>query len=170
MEGLARALAEMERAADDFTAAVQGVSEEVLSRRPDEQNWSAREIICHVRDTEEYFLTRFQMILSFDEPKFSPADAGRWAVERQYLRNHVGEALAAFRERRRETLGFVKEIKPEQWTRNCHHAVRGRLTLRDYLHLLVATTKITSIRSGGPYRAKPEKGKGFKGPKGQTWE
>ena len=57
MEGLEATFAEMERAADDFTAAVQGVSEAVLSRRPDEQNWSAKEIICHVRDTEEYFLS-----------------------------------------------------------------------------------------------------------------
>jgi uncharacterized damage-inducible protein DinB len=141
MEGLASTFAEMERAVDDFTAAVQGVSEAVLSRRPDEQNWSAKEIICHVRDTEEYFLTRFQMILSFDEPKFLPADAGRWAAERQYLRNDVGEALTAFRQRRRETLSFVKEIKADQWERTCLHPIRGRMTLRDYLNLLAGHDK-----------------------------
>ncbi len=136
MGGLEATFADMERAADDFTAAVQGVSEAVLSRRPDEQNWSAKEIICHVRDTEEYFLSRFQMIISLDEPKFSPADAGRWAAERQYLRHDVGEALMAFRQRRRETLSFSKEIKPGQWQRTCLHAIRGRMTLRDYLNLL----------------------------------
>jgi len=141
MESLEITFAEMERTADYFTAAVQGVSEAVLSRRPDEQNWSAKEIICHVRDTEEYFLTRFQMILSFDEPKFSPADAGRWATERQYLRNDVGEALTAFRQRRRETLSFVKEIKPNQWQRTCLHAIRGRMTLRDYFNLLAGHDK-----------------------------
>ena len=136
MERIENILAEMERAADDFSAAVKGISENVLSRRPDEKNWSAREVICHVRDTEEYFLSRFQMILSFDEPKFSPADAGRWAAERQYLRHDVGEALLTFRQRRRETLSFSKEIKPDQWQRTCLHAIRGRMTLRDYLSLL----------------------------------
>ena len=141
MERIENILAEMERAADDFSAAVKGISENVLSRRPDEKNWSAKEIICHVRDTEEYFLSRFQMILSFDEPKFSPADAGRWAAERQYLRNDAGEALTAFRQRRRETLAFVKEIKPDQWDRTCIHAVRGRMTLRDYLNLLAGHDK-----------------------------
>jgi uncharacterized damage-inducible protein DinB len=141
MESLEATFAEMGRAADDFTSAIQGVSEAVLSRRPDEKNWSAKEIICHVRDTEEYFLTRFQMILSFDEPKFSPADAGRWAVERQYLRNDVGEALTAFRQRRRETLSFVKEIKPDLWERTCLHAIRGRMTLKDYLNLLAGHDK-----------------------------
>jgi len=141
MESLEASFAEMERAADDFTAAIQGVSDPALSRRPDEQNWSAKEIICHVRDTEEYFLTRFQMILSFNEPKFSPADSGRWAVERQYLRNDVREALNAFRQRRRETLSFVREIKPDQWERTCFHAIRGRMTLRDYLNLLAGHDK-----------------------------
>lgn len=141
MEIIENTLAEMERAADDFTETVRGVSEAVLSRRPDEQNWSAKEIICHVRDTEEYFLSRFQMILSFHEPKFSPADAGRWATERQYLRNDVGEALTAFRQRRRETLSFIKEIKPAQWERTCIHAIRGRMTLRDYLNLLAGHDK-----------------------------
>ncbi len=141
MEIIENTLAEMDRAADDFVEILRGVSEAVLSRRPDEKNWSAKEIICHVRDTEEYFLTRFQMILSFAEPKFSPADAGRWAAERQYLRNDVGESLAAFRQRRRETLAFVKGIKPEEWGRTCIHAVRGRMTLRDYLNLLAGHDK-----------------------------
>jgi len=67
---------------------------------------------------------------------FHLADSGRWAVERQYLRNDVREALNAFRQRRRETLSFSKEIKPDQWQRTCLHAIRGRMTLRDYLSLL----------------------------------
>jgi len=141
MDSFEPTFAEMGRAGDDFSAAIQGVSEAVLCRRPDAQNWSAKEIICHVRDTEEYFLSRFQMVLSFEEPKFSPADAGRWAVERQYLRNDAGEALTAFRQRRRETLTFVRGIKPDQWERTCLHAIRGRMTLRDYLNLLAGHDK-----------------------------
>jgi uncharacterized damage-inducible protein DinB len=136
MESIEKMLAEMERAPDAFAEAVRGAAEAVLSRRPDENNWSARETVCHVRDTEEYFSNRFQMILDFDEPRFSPADAGRWAAERQYSRHDVGEALAAFRRRREETLAFAREIKPGQWERTCIHSVRGRMTLRDYLNLL----------------------------------
>ena len=141
MENIEKMLADLERAPDGFSEALRGGSEAVLSRRPDEKNWSAKEIVCHVRDTEEYFLSRFQMILSYDEPKFSPADAGRWAVERQYHRNDAGEALTAFRQRRRETLVFIKDIKPDQWERACHHAIRGRMTLRDYLNLLAGHDK-----------------------------
>jgi len=142
VETLKDTFAEMEKAPDLFAAAIQGAPEAALSQRPDAKNWSAKEIICHVRDTEEFFLNRLQMILTFDEPKFSLADAGRWVVERQYLRNDAGEAISAFRRRRQETLQFVKEIIPEQWDRACIHKVRGRMTLRDYLQLLAGHDKI----------------------------
>jgi uncharacterized damage-inducible protein DinB len=142
METLKNTMAEMEKTADLFAAAIQGASEAALSKRPDAKNWSAKEIICHVRDTEEFFLNRFQMILSFDEPKFSLADAERWVVERQYLRNDVGEAISAFRQRRQETLQFMKEISPGQWGRACIHKVRGRMTLRDYCELLAGHDKV----------------------------
>ena len=136
MENVKEQWGEMAKAADLFSAAIQGASDAALSKRPDAKSWAAKEIICHVRDTEEFFLNRFQMILTFDEPKFSPADSERWAVERQYLRNDVGEALTAFRKRRQETLQFLKELRPDQWERGCIHAIRGRMTLRDYFNLL----------------------------------
>ena len=142
MESLKEAFIEMAKTPDEFIAAIQGASEAALPKRPDEKNWSAKEIICHVRDTEEFFLDRFQMILSFDEPIFSPADAERWAAERQYLRNDAGEALSAFRRRRQETLQFLKGLTAGQWERSCIHKIRGRMTLRDYFNLLRGHDKI----------------------------
>jgi DinB superfamily len=55
---LERRLARMERTADDFAAAMHGVTEAVLSRRPDEKNWAAKEIVCHLRDIEELWTVR----------------------------------------------------------------------------------------------------------------
>lgn len=141
MESLKETFVEIAKAPDEFTAAIRGATDDLLSKRPDEKNWSAREIACHVRDTEEYFIERFRMILSFDEPVFSPADVQRWAFERQYLRNDAGEALAAFRKRRQDTLEFLKGITPGQWERTCIHKIRGRMTLRDYLNLLAGHDK-----------------------------
>jgi len=46
-------LARMEKTADDFGTAIRGVTEAVLARRPDEKNWAAKEIVCHLRDIEE---------------------------------------------------------------------------------------------------------------------
>jgi len=136
MATLDEQLARMERTAGDFAAATKSVSDATLSKRPDDKNWSPREVVCHVRDTEESFMARFQAILAMDEPKFPPVEPDRWAVDRQYQRNDVGEALAAFRTRREETLRFLRGLRPEQWERAGIHATRGRMTLKDFVELM----------------------------------
>src|SRR5262245_43961740 len=41
------------RTADELSAAMRGHGDAVLSRRPDAKNWAAKEVVCHLRDTEE---------------------------------------------------------------------------------------------------------------------
>ncbi len=136
MASVEEQMARMERTADDFAAAIKGVAEPALSKRPDPKNWSAKEVVCHIRDTEESFMARYQSILAMDEPKFLPVEPDRWATERQYLRNDVNEALAAFRGRRTECLAFLRGLKPEQWERGGIHATRGRMTVKDFVGLM----------------------------------
>ena len=136
MASVEEMMAQMEKTPDEFVALIRGQNEAILAKRPDGKNWAAKEIICHLRDTDELFMGRFQAILAIDEPKFSPADADRWAEDRQYLRNDVQEALAAFRRRRGENLKILRGLKPEQWERAGIHATRGRETLRTWVSLM----------------------------------
>jgi uncharacterized damage-inducible protein DinB len=129
-------VARLTRTADDLAAAVRGQSEEALSRRPDAKNWAAKEVVCHLRDTEELFMERFQMILAMDEPKLSGLNPDRWADERQYLRNDVNGALAAFRKRRDESLDFLEKLPSDAWQRAGVHATRGKFTLEDFVILM----------------------------------
>lgn len=124
------------RTADALVAAMRGQSEAVLSKRPDAKNWAAKEVVCHLRDTEESFMGRFQAILAMDEPKFFPIDPDRWAEERQYQRADAESALAAFRRRREETLAALREMRPEAWTRGGIHPVRGRMAVTDFVALM----------------------------------
>jgi uncharacterized damage-inducible protein DinB len=136
MATLDEQLARMERTVNDYAAVVKNVSDAQLTKRPDPTNWSAKEVICHVRDTEESFMMRFLSIMAMDDPKFLPVEPDRWAVERQYQRNDVPEALAALKTRREETLRFFRGLKPEQWERGGIHATRGRMTLKDFVELM----------------------------------
>ena len=63
---LEQRLARMARTAAELGDAIDGRSEAVLVRRPDLKNWAAKEIICHLRDTEELFLGRLEMIAAMD--------------------------------------------------------------------------------------------------------
>jgi uncharacterized damage-inducible protein DinB len=136
MASLEEQMARMERTAEDFAAAIKGVPDAALSKRPDEKSWSAKESLCHVRDTEESFMIRFQTILEMDEPRFLPGDPDRWATERQYQRNDAGEALQAFRVRRDETLKFLHGLRPEHLDRGGVHPTRGRMTIKDFVGLI----------------------------------
>ena len=66
---LQRRLERLTTTPGDVAAIIGAKSDTELSRRPDPKNWSPTEIVCHPRDVEELFLTRFQTILAMDEPK-----------------------------------------------------------------------------------------------------
>jgi len=132
-------LKRLERTADELAAAIRGQSEAALARRPDAKNWAAKEALCHLRDTEELFMGRFELIKALDEPKLaplSPATPDRWAEDRQYLRTDAPAALAAFRRRREESLAYLRALAPEQWTRGAVHPQRGRMTVDDFVTLI----------------------------------
>src|SRR5262245_58206423 len=95
----AERLERLGRAGHELDAAVADRPESVLCRRPDEKNWAPKEVVCHLRDTEEFFMIRFQTLAAAHEPPLIPADPERWAEDRQYIRNDVVEASRAFRER-----------------------------------------------------------------------
>jgi hypothetical protein len=60
----------------------------------------------------------------------------RWAEERQYLRNDVAAALAAFRKRREESLVLLRALTHAQWERGGVHATRGRITIDDFVTVM----------------------------------
>src|SRR5262249_50351297 len=121
---------------DDFAEALAGASEARLNQRPDESSWAPKEVVCHMRDTEESFTARFQSILASDEPRFLPVEPDRWAVERHDLRNDASDALDAFRKRGEETLALLRGLKSEQWSGAGQHATRGRMTIADFVGLM----------------------------------
>src|SRR5262249_331080 len=136
LQPIEQRLACMEKTADDFAAAIHGVTEAVLSQRPDEKNWAAKEILCHLRDIEELWTVRAQTVLLAENQMFLRNYPDRWIQERQYLRNDSANALAAFRIRRQEALELFRKLSPTQLQRTCNHAVLGRITIDQIIGLL----------------------------------
>jgi len=146
------------RTPDELAAVTRGRDDAALSRQPDDKAWSAKEVVCHLRDIEEQFILRFRTMLAMDDPKFltlgdmpsnltewgmgdgegPPLDPERWVEERQYLRNDTALALAAFRRRRGETLAFLRRLAPGEWQRGSIHATLGRMTFSDWVALMAA--------------------------------
>ena len=86
------------------------------ARRPDPANWSVTEIICHLRDVEELFLTRFLTILAVDEPKILAFGAPAEALKAWHIGDGVGHPL-----------------DPDRWAlERQYHTGRGRMTIADF--------------------------------------
>ena len=78
-------LRRLEQTAGELERAIGGKADGKLGRRPDAHNWSAKEIVCHLRDVEELFQIRFHTVLALDEPRVlvlgaGPDDLAAWRI------------------------------------------------------------------------------------------
>jgi DinB superfamily len=130
-------LARIARTPDELADCLRGADAAVLIRRPDPKSWAPTEVLCHLRDNEEWFLERMKLIVAIEEPRFVSTNPDRWADERQYLTNDAVLALAAFTRRRRETLDFLAGLGSNDWRRaGVHGDSRGRRTIDDFLSVM----------------------------------
>jgi hypothetical protein len=144
--------------AEELGRAIEGQSDTAMSSRPGLKRWSAKEVICHLRDIEELVLMRFQLMLVVEEPRVFvagvqpsdpkkwgiddhvpfPANPDRWAEDRQYQRNDAVLALTAFARRRREALTFLQRLHTEQWQRGCIFPDDRRMTFAGWTAAMAA--------------------------------
>jgi hypothetical protein len=130
-------LERLARTADQLREAIAGSDALALARRPAAAAWAPVEVVCHLRDAEEWFLTRCRFALAMDEPAFPRSNPDRWAIERQYLRNDVAGALAAFRGWRDESIDFFLHMPDAAWEcGGVHTDSRGRRTIDQFLSVM----------------------------------
>lgn len=123
--------------ADDLAGAVRAADPASLTRRPAPRAWAPVEVVCHLRDSEEWFLARCRLALAAADPPFPRNDPDRWARERQYLRHDAGLAVDAFRRLRGEALQLFGQLSERDWTRGgVHLDGRGRRTIDEFLTVM----------------------------------
>ena len=59
-------------------------AEEARSARGGDENWSVVEVLCHLRDAEEFFIKRFQAMRDQDNPVITGYDQEALARDRNY--------------------------------------------------------------------------------------
>ena len=83
--------------------------------RPAGGNFSLQEHACHLRDIEiEAYRVRLERILAETRPALADVDGGRLARERDYHRQDLATALAAFAAVRADMVHRLGALSPEE--------------------------------------------------------
>jgi hypothetical protein len=119
----------LREAGDELIDQFHGVSEKELRWRPQDDEWSLKEIAGHLRDNEELALEQMSLIASDEEPPLPVRDVEALPLEADYRLADVRELLGAFVRFRRQTNRLLWSLAPEDWGRCGRHPYRGEVTI-----------------------------------------
>lgn len=134
----AEALAQLAATHAQVAALVAGLTPEQLRFRPEEHEWSAKEIVAHLRDAADIWGGRLFRTVEEDAPFLPGFDEAALARVRSYYYEHYGHALDAFAFYRERTLALLRSLDAASWQRAAQHEELGRITLLDMVERMAA--------------------------------
>lgn len=94
-------------------------------------DWSAAQVLAHVRASQDIMEPRILAILTRDNPPLPAFDDTVWANVGRYAFVPVTEALESMRTRRRELVRALRALNAEGWQRTGQHEVQGTISVLD---------------------------------------
>lgn len=129
---------DLEEAFARFTAgpsllrqALVGLDARALSQRPPNDDWSIRDVVMHLADTEMARGYRLRLIIAEENPPIPAFDEEAWKRRLQYLWRDVEAALALFQQTRFSNAELLSYCGKDAWSRTGQHATDGAITVRD---------------------------------------
>jgi hypothetical protein len=116
--------------------ALRGRDADSLRARPGPDEWNAREILAHLRASDEMLTARIYQIAVRDGLSIPDLDERRWAEIGRYTYQPVMESLASMSMRRGELLAMLRLLPPDVWRHRGRHEVRGEMTVIDVVRHL----------------------------------
>lgn len=119
-------------------AFTQGLSDEQLNWRRDEDDWSIVEVIAHLADAENNSHERVRRMLTEVNPHFMDYDEKAWARERDYRSKLLDEVLTRFCDQRAAHIETLEGLDDAGWSRTGEHNTMGELTVNSITASMVA--------------------------------
>ena len=100
-----------------LAAAVAGLDEARLRLPPAPRQWSAIEILAHLRSCADLWGYSIYAMLTEDKPTLPLLDPRRWARALRYTHLEFAPAFQVFNLQRRELLNVLNSIPSDAWNR-----------------------------------------------------
>jgi len=119
------------------TAALAGATEAELDARPSPNEWSAREVVHHLADSETTSYIRLRKLLAEDDPVIYGYDEAEFARRLHYDRP-VAASLAVLKSVRAATTELLRCLDDHDWTRSGTHTESGPYSVETWLAIYAA--------------------------------
>jgi hypothetical protein len=106
-----------------------------LRARPAAEEWSANEILAHLRACADVWGGSITRILDEDHPTIRAINPRRWIESTDYADQHFRRSLAAFTAHRQDLLARLEPRLPAAWSRGATMLGAGaplEVTIHDY--------------------------------------
>jgi hypothetical protein len=117
----------------EVIAALDGISPAELDWKPAPKEWSAREVVHHLADSEMIAAVRLRRMLVEDEARILPYDPDDLARGLRYAARPHALALTLFQSVRAETAQLLNGLADGDWERAAHHPRTGRYSVEQWL-------------------------------------
>lgn len=138
MSDIAELLERFRRGPELVAAALTGAAGPEVDFRPGDKQWSVRQIVAHLADSEMGGAMRFRRILAEENPTLEAWDQDAWAEKLDYAKRKYSASLETFRRIRSENFDLLKDLPREAFERRGTHTERGPLTLLEMLEIYAA--------------------------------
>jgi uncharacterized damage-inducible protein DinB len=103
-----------------------GLSPAQLVAPPEPGEWSARDVLAHLRACSDMWGKYIAVILSGDRPTFKAVNPTTWIKQTDYREQEFQPSLQAFTTQRLGLLEVLKPLAPDAWSRMVTVTTAGR--------------------------------------------
>src|SRR5579864_5480694 len=124
MSELADLLERYRRGAELLAVATTGAAGPVLDFKQPGQ-WSVRQIVCHLADTEAVCAMRYRQVIAEENPSMPWADQEAWGGALDYDKRKLSQVLEVFRVLRAHNHELLASLPAETFNRTGIHSKNG---------------------------------------------
>jgi hypothetical protein len=126
-------LAMLAEAPQRIVAATAGVEQARLHASPDEDEWSASDILAHLRACADVWGGSIVTMVNADHPTIRAISPRTYIHKTNYPDGAFGPSFEAYNRQRAELLAFLERLAPDDWSRGGTFTGAGRLLERTVL-------------------------------------
>ena len=121
-----------------FAEALEGITGGELDARPGPEEWTPREVVHHMADSEMTSAIRLRRLIAEDAPTIQGYDQQEYAQRLFYDERPIQASVEAVAAARRTTAEILDRLDEEQWARGGTHTESGPYGVEAWLEIYAA--------------------------------